>query len=85
MAGHEMGMSLDSKLASGKFVISSTSHFTTGKPALLLYSSKCHYLAIEHEQQTASAYLLFVSHIKTKERVVIKILQDNRVTRYNLA
>lgn len=43
-----------------------------------------HYFDIINRQQTASASLLFVQYRDTKERVVIKILRDYKVTRYSL-
>ncbi len=48
-------------------------------------SSRPHYYKIVNKQQTASASLLFAQHKETKERVVIKILRDYKVTRYSLA
>lgn len=47
-------------------------------------SSKPHYYKIVNKQHTASASLLFAQHRETKERVVIKILRDHKITRYRL-
>ena len=77
-------MNLDSKLVTRKLVPSSGS--LANKVYVVPRSSFPirHYYAIAHEQQSASATLLFARHTNTKERVVIKILQDNKIIRYSL-
>jgi len=79
-----MGMNLDSKLLARNFVHSSVSLSNKVVVTPTLSFSKHHYYVIEKRQQTASASLLFARHMKTKERVVIKILRDCKVTRYSL-
>ena len=79
-----MGIHLGSKFSTRKFIHSSGS--PSNKVYVIPKSSfpKRNFYAIDHEQQTASASLLFASHVETKERVVIKILKDSKIIRYSL-
>jgi aminoglycoside phosphotransferase family enzyme len=75
-----MGMSLSSKSSS----ISKSPFPASPSTAAPSNRRTHHYYEIENKQQTASALLLFAQHRETKERVVIKILRDYKVTRYSL-